>query len=108
MRHANLPSGGMTTVDVGMVWKEIQAPGNGNATFLVPKQTTLRLSAGALTTVVVDGETSITLRAGEVQVINVGTGAPNDNKSVITVDITSTDVAIQQGKMVERGRRDTI
>lgn len=108
MRNANLPSGGQTITDVGMVWTEIQPPGSGSIVFKVKRQTTLRLSAGALTVVSIDGETSITLRAGEVEVINVGSGAPNDNRSLVEITVTSTDIAIQSGKLVERGRRDII
>jgi hypothetical protein len=104
MRNGNLPSGAKVVTDAGFVWEEIQAPGSGDTVFKVIAQTTLRVSAGALTEVYLDGLLSMTLRPGEVERLNVGSGIAKNNTTCVEVAIVSVDAAVQKCLMVERGR----
>lgn len=105
MKTSNLANGAIRQSEVGCVWLELYAPGtSGTLSITVPPLTTLRISAGAATAVTLDGVASITLRANEVEIINVGTGIPGNNTRLVTVGIVSTDVAVQQAVDGSTGR----
>ena len=104
MKTVNVPSGAQRDANVGLVWEEVLTGATGS--FEVPMQGTVRVSADAATTVTIAGVLAATLRTGEVEYFNVGTGAANDNKTKVTVTIAGTAPNVQVAKEVESGRRN--
>lgn len=104
MRYANLPSGAAREVEVGLVWREVYN-GAGGTSFRVKIQSTIRVSAAASVAVTIDGVLAITLRAGEVERINVGAGAAGDERSTVLVEIGPGDARVQLAEDIDPGRR---
>jgi len=73
MNTTNIPAGSHRDSNVGLVWEEV-LNGAGGLTFEVPMQGTIRVSAGADLAVTIGGVLAATLRSGEVEYFNVGTG----------------------------------
>ena len=103
MRSTNLPSGTLRISNAGLAWQEVIANGNGKIEVLI--QGTIRVYATALTTVKdIDGNIMVTIGAGQVEYINVGTGKSGDKKSTVTVEIAGT-AYVSVAREVEQGRR---
>ena len=107
MKAVNLPSGAQRNVEVGLVWVE-----TAQTTFQVQQQGTIRVDTdvGGLgdVTVTIGGVLAMTMRAGQVELFNVGTGAAGDGKTSVTVVIGGAGVAtarVQIAKEIETGRR---
>ena len=93
MKSVNIPSGALRHVHVGLVYQEIYN-GAGGTTFIAPFQSTIRVSAAANVTVTLDGVLACTLRAGEVELFNVGAGNV-PGASTVTVVIGPGDARVQ-------------
>jgi len=102
MKATNLPNGAQRGVEVGFVWEEIIT--GGADTFEVPVQGSIRVFATAQTTVTIAGTLAMTIEAGDKEILNVGTGAPGDNKTTVTVIIAGA-ANVQRAIEIERGRR---
>jgi len=106
MKTTNLPSGAQRNAEVGLVWREVITAGSG--TIKVPVQGTVRIHATADTTVhcetVSPENLMITIRAGQIERINAGTGFPNDKRTEVTLVITGT-ADVQIAREIETGRR---
>ena len=109
MRTANLANSATRQAEIGMVWKEQILDGVGENPFEVRTTGTIRVSAsGGDVGVIIDGETAITLRDGEVERINVGFGAEDDKKRSVTVQITNAaNARVQVAKEKAPGSRST-
>jgi hypothetical protein len=81
--------------------------GSAGITLNVPLQTTLRVSAGADVTITIDGKLACTLRAGEVEFFNVGSGWTPGNTTVPFV-VGAGDVRVQQASELDPGRKAPI
>lgn len=103
MKTTNLPSGAQRNTDVGLPWVEVLT--NAMGTIEVPLQGTIRVRATGATTVTVGGVLAMTMSAGEIERINVGTG-PADGKSYVSVIIAGAAAYVQVAKEVERGRHE--
>jgi hypothetical protein len=101
MRNNNLPSGGVRTSEVGLVYVEVLSGTTG--TIEVPKYSAVRIRASAAGTVTIDGVLACTLAADEIIILNVGRGSNIDSKDTVTV-IFSGAVYAQVGQEVERTR----
>ena len=96
MKSVNVPSGALRQVDVGLVWQEIYN-GSGGATFNAPWQSTIRVSAGADVTVTLDGVLAMTLRSGEVEYFNTGSGnVPSQRYVVVVIGAGNARVQVAQ------------
>lgn len=99
MRTANLANSAIRQAEVGQVWREKVLDGTaatedvtitaGTASFEVRTTGCIRVSAAADVGVDLDGFRAVTLRAGEVEIINVGFGLAGDNKRSVTVEISN-------------------
>jgi hypothetical protein len=107
MRSVDIPSGAQREVMAGHVWDEVLS-GGGPITLELKPQQTFRVSAVADTTVHYDSVTpenlAMTVRTGEVEYLNAGTGTAGDNKTRVTIVITG-DAYVQVARQLERGRR---
>jgi hypothetical protein len=99
MRNTNLPTGGMRTSEVGLVYEEILS--NAAGTKEVLKYSAVRVRAVAAGTVTIDGILACTLKADEIIILNVGRGTVSDNKDTVTV-VFGAAVYAQVGREVER------
>lgn len=70
MRGANIPAGNQQFVDTGLVYNEVLS--NAHTTVNIPEYATLRVRAVANSIVSIDGVTSMSLLAGEVEYFNSG------------------------------------
>ena len=102
MRAVNLPSGAQRNVEVGLVWEEIITGAAG--TFEAPVQGTLRVDCITDSTVTIAGVLAMSIRAGQVERINVGVGIPGDKKVSVTVVIAGGTCNVQVAK--EKDARD--
>ena len=102
MKTTNLPSGAIREAQVGLVWEEMYVAGAG--TFEVQVQGSIRVRATALTSITIAGIPAMTLLAGETEILNVGTGAPGDGKTTVTVVIAGA-ANVSRAVENERGRR---
>ena len=102
MKAVNLPAASQRNSEVGLVWEEKLV--NAAGTFEAPYYATVRISATAVCNVTLDGESSITLQAGEVERINVGVGAGSDDKKTVKV-VTSGAAYVSVAKSEEKKRR---
>lgn len=101
MRSSNIPSGGVRSSEVGLCYREIKS-GAGATSFEILKQTCIRIrSVTAGLTVTLDGVLAMTMSDGEIALLNVGIGNPDDAKRTITV-VVSGDCFIQVGDEVDR------
>lgn len=109
MRTANLANSAVRQAEVGLAWKEVILDGTGENPFEVRTTGTIRVSAsGGDVGVVIDGELAMTLRSGEVELINVGFGAVDDDKRSVTVQITgAANARVQVAKEKAPGSRRT-
>ncbi len=87
MRSSNQASQSLRQSDVGLVWKRIlgtaSVPASG--TIKVNKLSTLRIRAVANCEVTIDGEPSVSLLAGDIIVICVGSGLNDPTKTTVDV-----------------------
>ena len=101
MRTSNMPTSGLRTSEVGLCWCELKS-GAGLTTFEIPKQSCIRVrSALAGPTVTIDSILAMTMADGEIALINVGNGSPDDNKVTVTV-VVSGNCYIQLGQETDR------
>lgn len=103
MKPTNMPSGAQRNADVGLAWVEVLT--NAMGTIEVPIQGTIRVRATGATTITVGGILAMTMGAGEIERINVGTG-PTDSKSFVTVVIAGAAAFVQVAKEIEKGRHE--
>lgn len=103
MRSTDLPSGAARNQESGHVWEEKLTAAQGTLELLV--QQAFRVRAGAGTTVTIAGVLAMTMAAGEIEILNAGTGAKGDGKTRVTVVIGGADAYVQVARMTERGRR---
>jgi len=105
MRFNDLPSGAQRGVNSGHVWEEVLTAALGTLE-LLPQQS-FRVRAGAGTTVTIGGVLAMTFPvAGEVEILNAGTGVAGDGKTRVTVIIGGAAAHVQVARMIERGRRN--
>lgn len=104
MKPVNIPSGAQRNTEVGLVWREI-FNGVGATTFELPFQNTFRVSAAADVTVRLDGVLAMTLRAGEVERFNTGAGLPDNDSSIVVVQIGAGGARVQVAEEKDPGRR---
>lgn len=104
MKNTNIPSGAQRNANVGLVWEEVLTGALGSIE--VPMQGTIRVSADGATTVTIGGILAATMRAGEVEYFNVGSGVANDGKAKVTVVLGGAGTPnVQVAKEIETGRR---
>lgn len=103
MKPVNLPTGAQRNAEVGLVWREI-LNGAGGLTTELPIQTTFRVSAGGDVTVTIDGVLAMTLRTGEVERFNTGSGT-TDGRNTVTVVINAVSARVQVAEEKDPGRR---
>jgi hypothetical protein len=99
MRNNNLPTGGMRSSEVGLVYEEVLSGAAGTVEVL--KYSAVRVRAAAAGTVTVDGILACTLKVDEIIILNVGRGTVSDNKETVTV-VFGAAVYAQVGREVER------
>lgn len=88
MKSTNLPAGSQRNSNVSLLFKETHNGAGPYTTWLLPQQT-FRVSAGAGDVEVkIDDEIACTLRAGEVELFNVGMGWRTSERAEIEVVIT--------------------
>ena len=106
MKTANIPAGSQRHSEVGLVWERIGARGTAGETFEVLVQGSVRIHAiTGPVTVTIGGIVAVDLEAGETEILNVGTGAPSDGKTTVTVVVAGGTSNISRAVEKERGRR---
>jgi len=104
MKPVNNPSGAGRVVEAGLVWQEVYN-GAGGFTIEIPYQSTFRVSAAADVTVTLDGVLAMTLRTGEVERFNAGSGTAGDGKVTVTLVIGAGSARLQLAAELDPGRR---
>ncbi len=111
MKSTNTPSGAIRYGEAGLPWEEVRTPGTpGLTTHMLPMEYSIRVSVGATSpnncTITCDGILAMTLRPGETEVINVGSGIENGVDEVkVEIDGGAPgDVSAQVCVEVELGR----
>lgn len=105
MKAVNLPAGSQRNSDVGLVWRQVFS-GAGGFTFNGPVQGTIRVSSGAAAlTVTIGGVLAATLRTGEVEYFNLGSGLSGDMKTPVVVIIGAGDARVSLAEELDPGRR---
>jgi len=103
LKTTNMPAGSQRQSEVGLSWIEVLTGAQG--TIQVPIQGTIRVRATGATTVTIGGILAMTMSAGEIERINVGTG-PADGKSFVSVIIAGANAFVQVAKEIEKGRHE--
>lgn len=104
MKFVNLPAAAARNAETGLVWTEIYN-GSAGVTFQCLPQQTIRVSAGADITVTIDGVLSMTLRSGEVERLNVGSGLEGNQRAKVHVVIGAGDVRVQVAQETDTNAR---
>jgi len=104
MKWVNLPSGASRNAETGLVWQELY---NGNAGFSFEclPQATFRVSAGADVTVTIGGILAMTLRNGEVERFNAGSGLEGDKRAKVKVIIGAGSARVQIAQELDNNAR---
>lgn len=98
MRTSNLASQNLRHAETGLVWEEKLTGATGS--IKVAKHSTIRVRAGAGTTVTIDGVLAMTMAANEVAIMNVGAGAPGSTQ--VTVAIGTANAWVQVARDTDR------
>ena len=101
MRTSNLPSGGLQTSEIGLVWEERISGTNSSTTLELPQYSSFRVRAAASVTVTMNNVLAATMVSGEIIVFNVGDVNPDfSTKRTVTVTITG-NCYVQTARVVE-------
>lgn len=89
MKPVDIASGAQRNVNAGMLWVEMYNGAGPSPDMDLYVQQTFRVSAGAGDAAVyIDGVLAMTLRQGEVEYFNVGSGLSTNNKTRVRVSVT--------------------
>ena len=100
MKTSNLVTEALRQSESGQCWEEKIT--NNTGTLEVLKCATLRVRATGATTVTVDGVLAATMSAGEILILNVGDGNPDDTKATVTVVIGAVAAFVQVARELKR------
>lgn len=98
MRTSNLASQNVRHAETGLVWEEKLTGATGS--IKVAKYATIRVRAGAGTSVTIDGILAMTMAANEVAIMNVGSGSPG--AAQVTVTIGAANAWVQVARDLDR------
>ena len=100
MYSANLANRAARHTESGHVWEEKLT--NATGSIEVTEYSSVRVRAGAGTTVTIDGVLAMTMGSNEVEVFNVGSGNPSDTKATVTVAIGVAAAYVQVARYQDR------